>query len=202
MLFYQVYWLYLMPACFHCLAIAFWQLLNTRICYMLCYVWPVISTGASKLESHTLLCSVDLFMMIGLVVLKQYYARQTKRRTDRQNQYRSVHSCVMLTRDYYSVKLGTYYPCPRAVFMGRVHRPWTRASLWTRPVNTSVTKWHPCSRAVLVTSISITAREHWRHFSTPVFTGRGHCPWTLPWTRILCIPSLSQGQTKPLPVDD
>jgi len=33
MLFYQVYWLYLMPACFHCLAIAFWQLSNTRICY-------------------------------------------------------------------------------------------------------------------------------------------------------------------------
>jgi len=29
------HWLYLMSACFYCLAIAFWQLLNTRICYVM-----------------------------------------------------------------------------------------------------------------------------------------------------------------------
>jgi len=39
MLFYQVYWLHLMPACFYCLAIAFWQLLSTRICYVVLWIF-------------------------------------------------------------------------------------------------------------------------------------------------------------------
>jgi len=44
----QVYWLYLMPACFHCLAIAFWQLLNTRICYVMRHWRSWRSTAACR----------------------------------------------------------------------------------------------------------------------------------------------------------
>jgi len=36
----------------------------------------------------------------------------------------------------------------------------------------TVQKSHPCSRAVLVTSVSNTAREHGCDFWTPMFTGR------------------------------
>jgi len=66
---------------------------------------------------------------------------------------------------------------------------------WTRPVNPGVKndtrvhgcqKWRPCSRAVLVTSVSNTSREHVCHFwhpcsqsvfghpETAVSTARGH----------------------------
>ena len=42
----------------------------------------------------------------------------------------------------------------------------------------NVDKRYKTSRAVLVTSISNTAREHGRHILAPVFTGRAHGPWT------------------------
>ena len=49
MLFYQVYWLYLMSACFHCLAVAFWQLSNTRICYVM--LWTCETNCRQRLYS-------------------------------------------------------------------------------------------------------------------------------------------------------
>jgi len=85
-----------------------------------------------------------------------------------------------------------------------VHRPWTqvskmtrvavlilvrrpivtdRVNTGTRPVNTDVKKWHPCSRTVLDT---LHGDQHgpwtWASFWTPVFTGREHEPST----RVVC----------------
>ena len=59
MLLYQVYWLYLMPACFHCLSIAFWQLLNTRICYVML---PAVAARRWTLPARSLVVRVTSFI--------------------------------------------------------------------------------------------------------------------------------------------
>jgi len=47
-----------------------------------------------KTRVPTLLRSVDLYMMIGLVVLKQYYARHTDEQTNRQTDRISIALCI------------------------------------------------------------------------------------------------------------
>ena len=61
-----------------------------------------------------------------------------------------------------STQDGTHYPCSEAVFMDRL-------------VNMGVKTWHPCSREVLVASVSNTASEQGRHLDTRVYG-----PWTRP----------------------
>jgi len=67
------------------------------------------------------------------------------------------------------LKLGTHYPCPRAVFTGRRHGPWTWVSKMT-PVFTSRVG-HQCIQHGPWTRVS---------FLTPMFTGRVYGPWTRP----------------------
>jgi len=70
-------------------------------------------------------------------------------------------------------KLGTHYPCPRAVFTGRPKwRPCSQA--WTRPVNR-------CQKMTSVFTGRVGHHQSIEHgpwtrvsFLTPVFTGRGH----------------------------
>ena len=61
-----------------------------------------------------------------------------------------------------SLKAGTHYPCSRAVFTGRVHGPWTRASNF----------WHPCSRPVFTGDILTPVWYYWSPWTRPVNTGR------------------------------